>query len=95
MSQRIVVNLGLGDLHSGFPAVTACLWEGDDPHPMKFTGSLPAAPEIPDLYRSWRLLYTALCHRLRSSRIQVDVADVTNVSNISSNDQSLAQLRTI
>lgn len=93
MSQRIVLNLGLGDLHSGFPAVNACLWEGDDPHPMKFTGSLPTAPQIPDLYRSWRLLYTALCHRLRSPRIQVDVADVTNVSEVEHHElcQKLAQ----
>jgi CHASE2 domain-containing sensor protein len=83
MSQRVVLSLGMGDLYSGFPAVTVHLWEGDDPHPSKFVGSLPAAPEIPDLYRSWQLVYEALHYRLDwHPRIEIEAADVTNVSEI-------------
>ena len=44
MSKLVVISLGNGDLKSGFPTVTAQLWEADTPSPMKFTGSLPAAP---------------------------------------------------
>jgi CHASE2 domain-containing sensor protein len=83
MSQRVVLSLGMGDLYSGFPAVTVHLWEADDPHPSKFVGSLPAAPEIPDLYRSWQLVYEALHYRLDwHPRIEIEVTDVTNVSEI-------------
>ncbi|NJO50646.1 MAG: CHAT domain-containing protein [Leptolyngbyaceae cyanobacterium RM2_2_4] len=86
MSQLVVLSLGTGDLHSGFPAVTAQLWERDGLHPMKFAGSLPAAPKLPEIYRSWQLLYGALCCRLDCSRIEVEVADITNVSAVEFDD---------
>jgi len=60
MNKLVVLSLGNGDLQNGFPAVTAQLWEPGNPHPMKFIGSLPAAPEILELYRYWQLLYEAL-----------------------------------
>ncbi len=64
MSQHVVLSLGNGDLSRGFPAVTAHLWQDGKPYPMKFTASLPAAPHIAQLYRSWQALYTALHYRL-------------------------------
>lgn len=83
MNKLVVLSLGNGDLHNGFPAVTAQLWEQGDPHPMKFTGCLPASPEIPELYRYWQLLYSALYQRLDlCPRIEIDAGDVTNVSSI-------------
>ncbi|NJP12473.1 MAG: CHAT domain-containing protein [Leptolyngbyaceae cyanobacterium RU_5_1] len=83
MSQRVVLDLGRGDFNSGFSAVTAQVWNDRNPYPMKFVGSLPAAPEISQLHRSWQLLYRALNHRLDwSSRIEIDAADVTNVSQV-------------
>lgn len=82
MSQHVVLSLGNGDLSSGFPTVTVHLWKDSKPYPMKFTGSLPPAPEISQLYRSWQALYTALHYRLGwQSRIQIDQADVTNVGS--------------
>jgi hypothetical protein len=66
MNKLVVLSWVTGDLHNGFPAVTAQLWEAGDPHPMKFTGSLPAAPALPELYRDWQLLYSALYQRLES-----------------------------
>lgn len=56
MSQFVVLSFGTGDLSSGFPAVTAQLWEGDDRYPIKFTGSLPPVPEIETLFYRWQLL---------------------------------------
>lgn len=83
MHNLVVLSLGDGDLHNGFPAVTAQLWEHGNPRPMKFTGRLPAAPEIPELYRYWQLLYSALYQRLDlCPRIEIDAADVTNISQV-------------
>lgn len=87
MSQRVVLSLGIGDLYSGFPAVTAHLWEANDPHPIKLVGSLPPAPKIAELHRSWQLLYEALHLRLDwHPRIEIEAADVTNVSQIEFSD---------
>ncbi|UIE38128.1 CHASE2 domain-containing protein [Leptodesmis sichuanensis] len=87
MSQRVVLSLGNGDLSSGFPGVTIQVWKSGMPYPMKFVGSLPPAPEISLLYRSWQALYMALHHRLGwSSRIQIDQADVTNISQVEFSD---------
>jgi CHASE2 domain-containing sensor protein len=94
MSQRVVLSLGIGDLYSGFPAVTAYLWEGSDPHPIKWVGSLPPAPKIAELYRFWQLLYEALHLRLDwHPRIEIEAADVTNVSQVEFSDlcQQLAR----
>jgi len=83
MNKLVVLSLGNGDLDNGFPVVTALLWEPNNPHPMKFTGSLPAAPEIPELYSYWRVLYLALYQRLDlDPRLEIDSSSVTNVSEI-------------
>lgn len=84
MSKLVVLSLGNGDLHNGFPAVVAELWEFGNSRPlMKLTGSLPAAPEISQLYRSWQLLYKALYQRLGwCLRIEIEETGVTNVSEV-------------
>ena len=82
MNKLVVLSLGNGNLHNGFPTVTAQVWEQSD-RPIKFTGSLPAAPEISELYRYWQLLYSALYQRLDlNPRIEIDAGDVTNVSSV-------------
>ncbi|HEY9782459.1 MAG TPA: CHAT domain-containing protein, partial [Leptolyngbyaceae cyanobacterium] len=82
MNKLVVLSLGNGNLHNGFPTVTAQVWEQSD-RPIKFTGYLPAAPEISELYRYWQLLYSALYQRLDlNPRIEVDDGDVTNVSSV-------------
>ena len=87
MNQLVVLSLGNGNLNNGFPAVTAELWEANNPYPMKFTGSLPAAPELPELYRAWQLLYSALYSRRGwNTRLEIEEADVTNVSEVDFND---------
>ena len=87
MEKRVVLSLGQGSLQTGFPAVTAQLWEQGDPHPMKFGGALPAAPELPRIYRAWQLLYRAMHHRLNwQPRMEIEAADVTNVSEVEFED---------
>ena len=87
MSKLVVLSFGKGDLNSGFPAVTAQLWEAGNPNPMKFIGSLPAAPELPELYKHWQLLYEELyrlwgwhLRRDMNEAIEIDDEDITNVS---------------
>lgn len=83
MNKLVVLSLGNGNLHNGFPTVTAQLWEQGDSQPIQFTGCLPAAPEISELYRYWQLLYSALYQRLDlNPRIEIDAGDVTNVSSV-------------
>lgn len=94
MSKSVVIHLGLGDLYSGLPRVTAQLWSGELSRPEQMIGSLPAAPELAELYRNWRSLYYSLCDRqsLRSTAeiglkleddLEIDHSGVTNVSQVS------------
>ncbi len=77
---QIVFSLLGGDLDRGFPVVTAQIWETQQSYPIKLTGSLPAAPELSELYRRWRTLYVALLRRLnRQSRIKVDSSGATKL----------------
>lgn len=83
MNKLVVLSLSHGNLHDGFPAVTVQLWESSNTYSVKFTGSLPAAPELFELYRQWQLLYSALYQRLDlHPRIEINAADVTNVSEV-------------
>ncbi|HEY9670251.1 MAG TPA: CHASE2 domain-containing protein [Waterburya sp.] len=95
MTKLVVLNLGKGDLQRGFPTVTAQLWEEAHRLPIQFTGSLPAAPELPELYRRWQLLYQLLYEVLYPSldwrkrieideeeEIEIDQDDVTNISSV-------------
>jgi len=88
MNKSVVLSLGNGDLHNGFPTVTGQLWSAcSNPAPTKFTGSLPAAPKIAQLYQSWQLLYLALYQRLDlHPRIEIDSGDITNVSEVEFDD---------
>ena len=88
MNKSVVLSLGNGDLHNGFPTVTVQLWSAcSNPTPTKFTGSLPAASKIAELYQSWQLLYLALCQRLDCHpRLEIDSGDITNVSEVEFDD---------
>jgi len=72
-------------LQNGFPAVTAQLWEPGNPHPMKFIGSLPAARFLNSTdigsYYIGSLFTLDWC-----PRIEIDAADVTNVSEVEFSD---------
>ncbi len=97
MSKTVVINPGSGDVHNGFPRVTAQLWVAGHPLPEQFLGSLPPAPTLVDLYRNWQLTYQALSVRqhLRSQllledddQLEIDSVGITNVSGQSFDDLS-------
>ncbi len=67
MSKVVVLNLGKGSVQTGFPFVTAQLKLTGKV--MQFTGSLPALPELVELYRRWQLLYELL-YKARSINIR-------------------------
>lgn len=95
MSRLVVLSLGQGNLEDGFPAVTVQLGEQNNPYGMKFTASLPAAPEIAVLYRNWRSLYSFFYQRfgLRlnveaevDDDFEIEEAYVTNISEVDLHD---------
>jgi WD40 repeat protein len=72
-SKSVLINLGSGDLHDGFPRVTAQLWDiaaaqsgrMEQSLPEQYVGSLPAAPQLVRLHRNWQTVYQGLCHRFQ------------------------------
>lgn len=92
MSKLVVLNLGKGTLQDGFSHVSVQLQDENDSSWRQFQGSLPAAPNIIDLYRRWQLLYD-LIYEARSINIGlrnqqfdddeyiIDNSDVTHVSD--------------
>jgi WD40 repeat protein/ABC-type dipeptide/oligopeptide/nickel transport system ATPase component len=67
MSKSVVINLGSGNLADGFPRVTAQLWVVHSSLPEQYIGSLPPAPSLTELYRSWQMHYRTLCNRRQLS----------------------------
>ncbi len=92
MSKLVVISLGSGDLHEGFPRVTAQLWFPARSLPEQYVGSLPAAPELVGLYRNWQLIYRSLCARFQMLSPSPEIEDdelemgkglITNISEMS------------
>ncbi|AKG20076.1 NB-ARC domain-containing protein [Calothrix sp. 336/3] len=95
MIHLVVINLGYGNLSEGFPVVTVGLREADNPRSQQFMGSLPPAPNLIDLYRSWRSMYENFCVRLTGTSVrnytdddelEIDEAEITNVSILDFDD---------
>ena len=91
MSKLVIFSLLGGDLNQGFSVVTAQLWHNNQL--FKITGSLPAVPELSEIYKRWKLLYEAVHQRLGSNqRIKVHSEDITNIS-VNDFDEVCHQLR--
>lgn len=90
MSKTVIINLGSGNLNSGFSYITARLWTDQHPHAEQVVGRLLAAPELIQSYRHWQATYLALCDRmvLRSSPeptedLEIEHSGITHVSQLS------------
>ncbi|NEP60196.1 MAG: CHASE2 domain-containing protein [Symploca sp. SIO2G7] len=94
MADVVLINLGRGNLHEGFPLVTLQIRIEQRSQNVQFTGSLPPDPKLLNLYHRWQLLYNLL-YKVRSiglrqapdgspvddnDGIYIEEADVTNVS---------------
>ena len=99
MSKSVILNLGHGDLNRGFPRVTAQLWAAGHLYPEQFIGSLPAIPELEELFRDWQTIYLNLCSRctplspsrqaeLEDDELEIEEGAITNVSVISFDELS-------
>ena len=83
-----ILNLGPGSLETGFKAVTLRLFaeegSGSGRRLIQAAGSLPAAPELCDLYRKWQLLYSLMSERFRTytptRELEFEESEVTHVS---------------
>ncbi|MBC1237257.1 CHASE2 domain-containing protein [Nostoc sp. 2RC] len=81
MGKLIVINLDKGNLNDGFSVVNAQLWDDNNSRPMQFTGSLPAAPQIAELYKRYQLIYQALQQRFHGrALIEMEPVGLTNIS---------------
>ncbi|BAZ50318.1 hypothetical protein NIES4103_29340 [Nostoc sp. NIES-4103] len=82
MSKLVVINLEKGNLIDGFSSVTAQIWDNKT-RPIQFTGSLPAAPEISETYKRFKIIYQSLYHGIRRrSRLEIEDVGLTNVSEV-------------
>ena len=84
MSTLVILNLGSGDLLSGFPQVTVRLWTAGISLPEQSVGSLPPAPKLIELYRTWQLNYRSLCssRTLRSAVLAVEEDDLLEIDEV-------------
>ena len=80
MTKLVILNFGKGSLQSGFPTVTMQLGETGNLW-MQITGSLPPAPELIGIYRSWQVLYKAISYYSNRTRsIEIEESGVTHFS---------------
>jgi WD40 repeat protein/energy-coupling factor transporter ATP-binding protein EcfA2 len=102
MNKSVVINLGSGDLYEGFPRVTTQLRSADHSLPEQYIGSLPAAPELVELYQNWQLIYRSLCSRFQmlapeqslpaqftaeeDDELEIGTGLITNISELSFED---------
>ena len=84
MSKLVVLNLGSGDLLTGFPQVTGRLWSAASSLPEQSVGSLPPAPKLIELYRTWQSTYHCLCssRTLRSALLAVEEDDLLEIDEV-------------
>ncbi len=59
-TQSVIINLGNGNLNLGFKQVNTQLCTTGDYLRQQFTGSLPPAPHLIEMYQNWRLIYRAM-----------------------------------
>lgn len=88
MHNLVVLNLGKGNWQTGFPAVTAQLWESEGLTPMQFTGSLPPMPTLDTLYQGWQLLYESLYNNLALRRSRT----ANSIFEIDDKDEELSHI---
>ncbi|MGK7925400.1 MAG: CHAT domain-containing protein, partial [Spirulina sp.] len=82
MSESAIINLGCGSFKKGFPNIVARVakrGKRSEISWLQVRGTLPPAPEIPELYRNWRTLF-ALVYLHKCRTIEVEPAGVTNIS---------------
>jgi hypothetical protein len=85
VSKLLLLNLGMGNLQEGLPAITAQVWTARNNMPSQFRGSLPPAPQLAELYQDWKLLYEALHQRL-DWPVRLIIIDSVVVSQVSDQD---------
>ena len=87
MSKLVVINLEKGHLEDGFSPVTVQLWETNNSRPTQFTGCLPPAPEIAELYKRYQIIYQAFYGRLKKrSELEIETTGLNNVSELDFTD---------
>ena len=83
---KIIINLGRGNLNSGCDNVVVQLLDSDRHYVRQFSGSLPPAPELAELYHRWQSEYRAFYQDetmriglLESEGIRYSAADFSKI----------------
>ncbi|MEB3279313.1 MAG: CHAT domain-containing protein [Lyngbya sp.] len=106
LSRVVVLSLGRGNLHIGFPSVSVQIRNQTSSVLAQFVASLPPEPALIELYQSWKIVYQSLCQRYallslsdeeedEDDDLEIELGGVTNVSQVSFeelNNQFKAQL---
>lgn len=88
-NKTVVINFGSGNLSQGFPQITVRWWTDPALPAEQVIGSLPAAPELVEFYRTWQSTYRALCDRLVfrlppseaiEDELEIETGGITQVS---------------
>ena len=79
MSNFVYLNLGKGCLQDGFPFVSARLHLPGKI--MEWSGSLPPAPKILEIYRRWQLLYELL-YKARSFKVRSPLQSDSKINSV-------------
>ena len=84
MSTLVILNLGSGDLLSGFPQVTVRIWTAARSLPEQSVGSLPPAPKLIELYQTWQSIYRCLCNSqsIRSTVLTIEEDDLLEIDEV-------------
>jgi len=84
--QCVYLILSDGDLENGFP-VNAQIWRDRHPFPSQFTGNLPPAPELTELYHQWKEKYEELrCFKHCYSPLREITFDPNQKKNLSAQE---------
>lgn len=88
MSKLVVLNIDEGNFEQGFPVRLEIGEDGSTYHKI-IKGSLPPAPELPELYEDWKEIY----HELGTTR-QIDLppVQVTNCSQLENCQEAARKL---
>ncbi|MBL1174559.1 CHAT domain-containing protein [Pantanalinema sp. GBBB05] len=85
MAKLVVLKFVNGNFEQGFSVVLQISEEGDRPF-FQTIGHLPAAPQLPQLYKNWQTIYHGFDDRTRKHttasphRLEIPAGQVTNVS---------------
>jgi CHASE2 domain-containing sensor protein len=80
MSKVVILNLGQGNFKTGFPQITATLYQVGEQPLLNKRSKLPANLELNQIFEKWLLLYETYSNSFRKTRMEIAEATVERYS---------------